>query len=75
MSWKSLGFKSYKEYLESYLWQEKRLFILKQFPICYKCKKKEATEVHHLNYKRVGNEGVRDIVTLCRNCHKTEHGK
>ena len=70
---KSLGFKNYKEYLQSYLWYERRDLMLRLFPKCSKCNKK-ATEVHHLTYDNVGNEGKRDLLCLCRKCHKQIHG-
>ena len=72
---KNLGFASYSEYLQSWLWTNKRDFMLDQFPVCYKCKEEKAVCVHHKTYERVGNEGIRDLITLCKNCHEKEHGK
>lgn len=35
----------------------------------------EGLQVHHVTYERVGNENVEtDLITLCRRCHKAEHG-
>ncbi len=31
-------------------------------------------EVHHLHYKNVGLERQEDIIVLCPECHKKEHG-
>ena len=31
-------------------------------------------ETHHITYRNIGNEDVyKDLVTLCRNCHKDVH--
>jgi hypothetical protein len=29
--------------------------------------------VHHQSYIRTGNESLEDLVSLCRECHKTVH--
>ncbi len=70
---RALGFKNYKEYLQSSLWYQKREFFLKLNPKCKKCRK-ESTEVHHISYENIGNEGGRDLMALCRKCHKKIHG-
>src|SRR5262245_41996718 len=41
--------------------------------ICEKCRKRPATEVHHLKYERVFNELPSDLVALCRQCHSEIH--
>lgn len=74
MSWKSLGFKSYKEYLLSYLWESKKELMLDLFEKCYSCNSTKNLQVHHKNYERCGNEGIRDLVVLCKKCHGDEHG-
>ena len=71
---KALGFNSYKEYLNSYLWKDKRNFIISLKPFCEKCKGKKSTQVHHLNYDSVTNENQSDLIALCRECHKKIHG-
>lgn len=70
--WKALGFENYVDYLQSYLWKDKRDFFLKLKPICEKCGSK-ATQAHHKNYENVGNEGQRDLMALCSDCHKKIH--
>ena len=70
--WKSLDFDSYKEYLSSWLWKEKRDFFLRLNPNCKTCNK-PATEVHHRNYDSVGNEGTSDLISLCSKCHNKIH--
>jgi len=70
----ALGFKSYEEYLKSYLWENKRKWILEVFNYtCQKCGSKENLNVHHLNYDSVGNENTQDVTVLCKKCHKEEH--
>lgn len=65
---------SYQWYLGSAFWRERREWIMKRAEgICEKCKKRRATEVHHLNYLRVFNELPTDLVALCRQCHSEIH--
>lgn len=33
----------------------------------------EATDVHHLTYKRLGKEQLDDLQALCRKCHEQKH--
>jgi len=35
----------------------------------------EGTDVHHLTYENIGHETLEDVILLCRDHHKTEHGK
>jgi hypothetical protein len=37
------------------------------------CGSRENLDVHHLTYKRRGNERPADLVALCRRCHKERH--
>ena len=37
------------------------------------CRKKPATQVHHLTYKRVGREMLFDLVAVCADCHEVVH--
>jgi len=72
--WKALGFDTYQEYLESDLWKEKRKWILECFKNkCQRCGGKGFLQVHHKNYKSVGNENMDDVTTLCIKCHREEH--
>tara|TARA_R100000501_G_C2624428_1_gene117730 strand:- start:2740 stop:2973 length:234 start_codon:yes stop_codon:yes gene_type:complete len=64
-------FDTYREYLASPIWKQKRDRLLELKPLCV-CGRK-ATEVHHLTYKRVCNEKVRDLLPLCRRCHQYKH--
>ncbi len=65
----------YSNYLKSSHWigtREKRIDIDNHR--CYLCGKKRHLNVHHISYKNLGHEDVnKDLVTLCRECHKMLH--
>lgn len=64
----------YKRYLKSSRWKAKRWIVLQRDNfICSKCKRKHRLQIHHLTYKNVFHEPLRDLVTLCRLCHKKQH--
>jgi hypothetical protein len=73
--WKALGFKSYKEYLESDLWKSKRDLMINLRKKCEKCGFKNNLCVHHKTYFNVGNEDMDDLLVLCYDCHKEEHNE
>ena len=62
----------YNEYLKSDKWRKKRSERLKiDNYTCQKCGSGRNLNVHHLNYKHLGNENVYDdLITLCETCHK-----
>jgi 5-methylcytosine-specific restriction endonuclease McrA len=63
----------YKVYLESGKWKAKRLKVLKRDNfICQACGGK-AWQVHHKTYKRIFNEHLSDLVSVCGDCHKDIH--
>jgi len=65
---------AYAWYLASPSWHERRQWILKRATyICEKCRKRPATQVHHLTYVRVFNELPTDLVALCKQCHNEIH--
>jgi 5-methylcytosine-specific restriction endonuclease McrA len=65
----------YKNYLESTKWRAKRLRVLRRDNfVCQKCKKQQATQVHHLTYKRIYNEPLTDLLSVCKDCHEKIHG-
>lgn len=71
----SLGFRSYKEYLDSYLWQSKKEWMFENSnKECERCSSKHSLQIHHLTYKRLGNEKRSDLIFLCKECHEEEHG-
>ncbi len=73
----------YKDYITSPMWYEKRNWFLELYPSCKVCeirregvvikKGKEATQVHHLHYKTVTNEGKKDLLPVCKWCHTKIH--
>jgi 5-methylcytosine-specific restriction endonuclease McrA len=70
-------FKTYKDYLKSFYWNDK----VKAFKahlnfkgVCPKCRKKrKSIDVHHRTYKNVGNEPFEDLVIMCSACHSKLH--
>ena len=64
-------FEKYSDYLSSYEWRNKRERVLRRDQkLCQACLQNEATEVHHLTYKHVGNEPLFDLVSICYQCHE-----
>lgn len=41
--------------------------------VCHKDLHGEIFHTHHLQYQRVGDERLRDVVTMCEGCHKIFH--
>ena len=66
--------KDYLEYLKSDKWAWYRSKILKRDGgKCTECDNAENLNVHHLTYRNLGHEQMKDLVTLCRDCHKKAH--
>ena len=60
----------YHEYLQSDTWKERRQAKLQQAKYkCKRCGERTRLQVHHLNYKRLGNERSSDLIVLCTACH------
>jgi len=71
---KSMGFVSLQEYRLSEWWNNKREAVLSVCKSeCMRCNKTKGTIVHHLTYEHLGNETLRDIVILCKQCNKWVH--
>lgn len=65
----------YAEYLESTVWQGKRVGALERAgDRCQVCNSDKQLNVHHRTYERVGDEAPEDLTVLCRSCHETHHG-
>ena len=75
---------NYYNYIQSDKWQEKRkqyysskmnkLFSMKSVWKCICCLKSGIPlDLHHRTYKRLGNEKLSDLVTVCRKCHEMIH--
>lgn len=65
----------YREYLKSTEWNVRRNFKLKEAG--YKCQLcgcgTRTLNVHHRDYKNVGNENPWDLTVLCSVCHNDFH--
>lgn len=67
---------SYKKYRETDMFKQKREQVLSRDG--YKCKicgTGKNLLVHHITYRRLGNEPLEDLITLCESCHKKIHSK
>lgn len=63
--------KSYRAYLASDVWKNKRERVLKRCGgICEGCGEAKATEVHHFCYDHLFDEFLFELVGLCHNCHE-----
>lgn len=67
----SMGFDSYKDYLESSLWATIRKRFLATHKTCLGCGG-EATQVHHKSYtkKVLSGRGKGHLYAVCRSCHE-----
>ena len=64
---------SYDDYLGSQEWRDIRDEVMcRDSRRCQSCRD-DAHVVHHLNYERVGNEDLDDLVSLCWDCHESHH--
>jgi 5-methylcytosine-specific restriction endonuclease McrA len=66
----------YQAYLCSNHWltvRQARLYLDKYR--CRRCGEDKYLQVHHKTYERLGHEDMADLETLCRTCHRREHGK
>lgn len=68
----------YKVYIQKHPhWQQVRQarfnFDGGRCVICHKDLHGESFQTHHLHYSRLGNERIRDVITLCDSCHKAFH--
>jgi 5-methylcytosine-specific restriction endonuclease McrA len=69
---KRLGYKSYRGFLLSATWRATVRKYRKK--ACQWCGSKRRLCLHHLTYARLGAERAADLVTICEDCHRTEHG-
>ena len=71
---KGAGMPSYGQYIRSKEWKAKRDAILRRANNrCEACRKRKATQVHHLTYERLFNEKHTDLLAVCARCHAKEH--
>jgi len=64
----------YAEYLRSHEWKAKKALALDcHGRKCADCGATEPLEVHHVTYKRLGREKLKDLLILCAACHRIRH--
>jgi hypothetical protein len=67
--------RNYREYIAGPYWRAKRIEVLAaRGAQCERCFSDKQINVHHKSYVRLGKELPQDLLILCRNCHKAEHG-
>ena len=68
---------NYHDYIASPAWRKKRQKVMARDN--WRCRAqmdgclKDAADVHHLTYVRLGNEALFDLVSVCHSCHKNLH--
>lgn len=67
-------FALYAEYLASAEWAAlRRDVIARDGEWCRRCFTRRGDVVHHLTYRRVGDELLTDLMYLCTECHDWAH--
>lgn len=60
-------------YYRSEKWKRKKKRVYKfKGKNCWRCGGK-ATQIHHRSYKNFGNEKDRELIPVCKKCHKEIH--
>ena len=63
-----------KLYMRSDRWKALKLQVLTiQNNQCKLCSSPYDLHLHHLTYKRLGDEKLSDLAVLCGQCHQTQH--
>ena len=62
----------YKGYIKSSTWKERKEKKIKENK-CSLCGTTKGLQAHHINYKRLGKEYVKDLTLLCGKCHLAVH--
>jgi 5-methylcytosine-specific restriction endonuclease McrA len=67
-----LGFKTYRDYLQSDVWKRIRRQVLERDQYKCFCCGRPATEVHHQKYSKQELMGTKldKLVSICRGCHQ-----
>lgn len=66
----------YEEHINSDKWKAIRRKVLARCRnVCEGCGERTAVHVHHLTYKRLGNEMLFDLAAVCKQCHEAIHGR
>ena len=68
---------SYIEHLMSEKWKQTKLtrLLIDDFK-CKQCNKPitaETSHCHHITYQNLGDEGMKDVVSVCPQCHNDIH--
>jgi 5-methylcytosine-specific restriction endonuclease McrA len=64
----------YDQYRKSPRWQTNRRAVMERAQgLCEGCRRRPATEVHHLTYDNVGNEFLWELKAVCSHCHRRCH--
>jgi predicted HNH restriction endonuclease len=68
------------DYLGSEGWRLRRILAIEAAGRrCQDCgwgdRTRRFLDVHHLSYARLGDELARDLVVVCRRCHRARHGE
>ena len=68
---------SYIEHLMSEKWKQTKLtrLLIDDFK-CQQCNKPitaETSHCHHITYQNLGDEGMKDVVSVCPQCHNDIH--
>lgn len=62
---------AYHAYLLSPRWRGKRREVWARCGgLCERCHRRRMAEVHHKTYERLFHEDLRDLLGLCRPCHR-----
>lgn len=66
--------KDYESWIQTDAWNEIRIKALdKANHQCERCGTSKRLQVHHKNYRNLGNERLCDLTVLCEDCHMEEH--
>lgn len=64
----------YSDYLNSEHWSQVRNLRIKMDDNkCAICGCGDNLRVHHITYRRIGDEDLSDLITLCASCHEKVH--
>ena len=64
---------NYEKYLSSDDWKEIRAKQLRSQKVCQACGTAKNLHVHHMTYRRLGFEKLKNLRTLCHSCHFRLH--
>jgi 5-methylcytosine-specific restriction endonuclease McrA len=71
-----MKYEDYQKYLLTPKWKHIRAQVLERDNNqCKHCQATHSLHCHHLTYKRLGDENLRDLITLCSSCHTKIHKK